>query len=130
MQWDGGWHAGFTTGTPWLPINGNCVEINAQAAVADPDSISHYYKKLIQLRKTYPVFRDGAFTLLCPEDEKIFAYTRDMEKGHLLVVCNFTGEYLDYDLPKEYHQAQLLLTNYRDGAPGLRPYEAAMFYYE
>ena len=101
-----------------------------ESALADPDSIFHYYKKLIELRKTYSVFRDGYFTLLDPADEKVFAYTRDNEYGHLLVVCNFTSEDLEYELPQEYLQAQLLLTNYREGAPGLRPYEAAMFYYE
>ena len=90
----------------------------------------HYYQKLIALRKTYDVLRSGSFTLLNPEDEKVFAYTRDTEREHLLVVCNFTSEDLEYELPEEYLQAQLLLTNYREGAPGLRPYEAAMFYYE
>ena len=130
MQWDDSEGAGFTTGTPWLPVNDNHTEINAAAALADPDSIFYYYKKLIELRKTCSVFREGTFTLLDPEDEKIFAYTRDSERGHLLVVCNFTGETLDYELPPAYRQAQVLLTNYNEGAPGLRPYEAAMFYYE
>ena len=130
MQWDDSDKAGFTTVEPWLPIHDNHTEINVEAALADPDSIYHYYKKLIQLRKTYSVFRDGAFTLLDPADDKVFAYTRDNEYGHLLVVCNFTDEWLEYELPEEYAQAEVLLTNYREGAPGLRPYEAAMFYYE
>ena len=130
MQWDDSELAGFTTVEPWLPIHDNHTEINVEAALTDPDSIYHYYKKLIQLRKTYSVFRDGAFTLLDPADDKVFAYTRDNEYGHLLVVCNFTDEWLEYELPEEYAQAEVLLTNYREGAPGLRPYEAAMFYYE
>ena len=130
MQWDDSELAGFTTGTPWLPIHDDHTAINVASALADPDSIFHYYKKLIELRKTYQVFQNGAFTLLDPADEQVFAYTRDNEYGHLLVVCNFTGDTLEYELPEEYAQAELLLTNYREGATGLRPYEAAMFYYE
>ena len=129
MQWNGGWHAGFTTGTPWMAINGNCVTINAEAAMADPYSVFHYYKKLIELRKTYPVFRLGGFRLLWPEDEKIFAYTRECDQGCMLVVCNFSGEELPFEIPEEYAGAQVLLAN-MDHIPGvLRPYEAMMLYH-
>ena len=130
MQWHSGPNAGFTTGTPWLPVNENYRQINAEAALADPDSVFYHYQKLIRLRKTYPVFREGSFTLLHPEDEQVFAYTRDYGNSHLLVVCNFTGEQLPFEIPESYHGSQLLLSNYPDDAPGLRPYEAAMLYYE
>ena len=130
MQWTAGPNAGFTEATPWLPVHENHTVINAEAAMADPDSIFHYYRKLIRLRKNYEVFRDGAFTLLDPEDEKVFAYTRDTEKGHLLVVCNFTAESLPFEVPEAYYGSQLLISNYSIDAPGLRPYEAAMLYYE
>ena len=122
--------AGFTTGTPWLPVNPNHTEINASAALADPDSVFYHYQKLIRLRKSLPVFRDGSFTLLCPEDEKVFAYTRDNENSHLLVVCNFSDAYLDFEVPENFHGSKLLLSNYQSDCPGLRPYEAAMLYYE
>ncbi len=130
MQWSDEPNAGFTTGRPWLPVNENYTEINARAALDDPDSVFHYYRKLITLRKTYPVFRDGAFTLLLPRDEKIFAYTRDTETEHLLVVCNFTNQTLHFQIPREYAASQVLLANYRDTAGALRPYEAFMCYYE
>ena len=130
MQWTAGENAGFTTGTPWLPVNPNHGEINAEAALADPNSVFHYYRKLISLRKTYDVFRDGSFTLLCPEDERVFAYTRDTEHGHLLVVCNFSGEEADFHTPEAYRGREVLITNYDDATPVLRPYEAAMVYYE
>lgn len=130
MQWTAGEKAGFTTGTPWLPVNPNCAEINAEAALADPDSVFHYYRKLIELRKTYPVFRDGSFTLLCPEDGQVFAYTRDTEHSHLLVVCSFSGKEVTFDWPEAYLAAVTLIENYPNRAPVLRPYEAAMVYYE
>lgn len=129
MQWTAGENAGFTTGKPWLPVNENHRYINAEAALADPDSVFHHYRKLIALRKAHPIFREGGFTLLNPEDPNIFAYTRDTEHEHLLVVCNFTEQQLPYELPREFWDSQLLISNYCDDAPGLRPYEAAMFYY-
>ena len=99
-------------------------------ALADSDSVFYYYQKLIQLRKTYPVFREGSFTLLCPEDEKIFVYTRDYENAHMLVVCNFTEENLEFEIPKEYKEAKKLIGNYSETGAKLRPYEAFMLYYE
>ena len=130
MQWTAGENAGFTTGKPWLKINPNHDCINAEAALADPDSVFYYYRKLIQIRKSHHVIRDGSFTLLCPEDEQIFAYTRDTDKAHLLVVCNFSGEEQAFEIPEAYRNAQTLIANYPDKVGALRPYEAMMLYYE
>jgi len=129
IQWTAGKNAGFTTGKPWMPINPNYTRINAEAALADPDSVFHYYRKLIQLRKTYDVFRKGTFTLLCPEDEKIFAYTRDTEQEHILVVCNFTDETLTFDVPGNFWGTEMLINNYAEDSHRLRPYEAVILYY-
>ncbi len=49
MQWDASANAGFTTGTPWIGLNPNYREINVAQAIADPDSIYHYYQQLIRL---------------------------------------------------------------------------------
>ena len=130
MQWTAGENAGFTTGTPWLPVNENHTEINAEAALADENSVFHHYRKLIALRKTIPEFRSGTFELLCPEDEQVFVYTRDTLTGHLLVVCNFSGEEAEFALPEAFRDAQVLISNYPDSAETLRPYEAKMLYYK
>ena len=130
MQWTAGENAGFTPGTPWLPVNPNHTEINAEAALEDPDSIFYYYRKLIQLRKTYSVFRAGFFKLLDPEEERIFAYTRKSKEGCLLVVCNFTEEVLPLSLPTAFQNAKRLIGNYPTTENCLRPYEAAMYYTE
>ena len=131
MQWSAGENAGFTTGTPWLPVNPNYTEVNAEAALADPDSVFHHYRRLIALRKAPPVFRDGTFTLLAPEDEQIFAYTRDTDKAHMLVVCNFSGEHAEFTVPAPYADGgEILIENYRDRESFLRPYEARIYYYE
>ena len=126
MQWTAGENAGFTTGTPWLSINPNHATVNAEAALADPSSVFYHYQKLIALRKRHKVFRDGSFTLLCPQDENIFAYTRDTEQEHLLVVCNFSGNEQPFAVPEAFENAQLLLSNYPDRTEVLRPYEAYM----
>jgi glucan 1,6-alpha-glucosidase len=129
MQWTAGENAGFTTGTPWLSINPNHATVNAEAALADPDSVFYHYQKLIALRKRHKVFRDGSFTLLCPQDENVFAYTRDTEQEHLLVVCNFSGNEQPFAVPEAFENAQLLLSNYPDRTGVLRPYEAYMLYW-
>ena len=81
------------------------------------------------MRKTYSVFRDGSFSLLYQDDPNIFVYARDTETEHLLVVCNFTDKQLPYELPERFQGSKLLISNCDTDAPGLRPYEAAIFYY-
>lgn len=130
MQWDGSENAGFTTGKPWLPVNPNYETINAERALADPDSVFYFYQELIALRKAHPVFRDGSFTLLLPEDEKIFAYTRDTERDHLLVVCNFSAEAVDFNLPQGFGEENRILGNYPGASDALRPYETRMYLVE
>ena len=129
MQWTAGDNAGFTTGKPWLKVNPNCDVINAEAALADQDSIYYYYQKLIELRKTREVFRTGRFELVDGENEKIFAYTRDTEDEHLLVICNFTDEEVPFAIPERFKGSKCLISNYDDAAAVLRPYEAGMLCY-
>ena len=130
MQWSAEENSGFSTGKPWLPVNPNYLQINAKAALADPDSVFYHYQRLIDLRMRYPVFRDGTFTLLEPDSEQLFVYTRNTEREHLLVVCNFTGEMLTYQRPAAFENARLLLSNYGAPVERLRPYEGQIFYYE
>ena len=130
MQWTAGENAGFTTGTPWLPVNENHRFLNAEAELADPDSVFHYYRRLIALRKQYDVFRDGRFTLLCPEDPQIFAYTRDTDTAHMLVVCNFSGAEAAFSLPEAFRHAETLIANYPGEPDTLRPWEARILYHE
>ena len=125
MQWDASPHGGFTTGTPWLTENPNYREINATAALADPDSVFHYYRRLIALRKTYPVFVHGDFTLLEPDHPCLFVYRRRLARQSLLVICNYGGGETAWSLPAGWDDAQCLISNYPDRLPGrLRPWEA------
>ncbi len=130
MQWDGGHEAGFTEGTPWYTVNPNYTEINAKQSLEDPDSIFYYYQRLISLRKEQPILVYGDFELLCPEDGKVFAYTREWEGEKWLVVCNFYKEPAGFSYPGE---GRPILSNYGQdslvqlGKMELRPYEAVIF---
>jgi len=135
MQWDASANAGFTTGTPWIAVNANAGDINVAESLADPDSIFHYYRKLIRLRKEHEVFVYGKYELLLPEHEDIYAYTRTLGGETLLVVLNFFGRTPEFRLPDAvaYRSAELLLANY-DASPdekpdafALRPYEARVY---
>ena len=143
MQWDDTENAGFTTGTPWLGVNPNYTEINARSQLHDENSVFHYYKKLIQLRKENSIFVEGDFTLLLPEDENIFAYVREYEGRKLLVTANFTDKEVECPLLKEWgvpadedgaaksrdNGVKLLIHNYNDlpSQQKLRPYEAMIW---
>lgn len=129
MQWDDSANAGFTTGTPWIKVNDNYDKINAKSQVDDPDSIFSCYKKLVQLRKDYPVFVDGKFTLLLEDDENIFAYSRKNEEKTMIVVCNFFDKEISMPLAKECEGMKVLISNYKDTSDMsvLRPYEARMY---
>lgn len=128
MQWDDTENAGFTAGTPWISVNPNYTEINAKKQTADPDSVFHYYKKLISLRKQYPVIVYGAYELLLKDSEELFVYTRTLEHQKLLVVCSFSENACSFRVPEEFHDAECLISNmpssYTKETDELRPYEA------
>ena len=127
MQWNGSTHGGFTEGTPWIGVNPNYRQINAKAERENPNSVYHYYRRLIQLRKEYPVFVEGKFELLLEEDEQIFAYTRTNESCKMLVCANFSGQNVNCELLSEWRQAKQLIHNVQ-GKLGeeLKPYEAVI----
>ena len=125
MQWDDTEQAGFTDGTPWIPVNPNFRRINAANEIKDENSVFAYYKMLIQLRKKYPVIVYGHYTLLDEKNQCVYAYTRSLCEQKLLVVCNFTNKEISYDIPEEFRNKKVLIANYPSEKKGyLRPYEA------
>jgi len=135
MQWDNTENAGFTTGTPWIKVNPNYKNINVQDAISDPDSVYHYYRKLISLRKKHEVIVYGRYDLLLENHSEIFAYKRSLNEETLLVLCNFSEKELEINLLRELanHSSEILISNYEDdekelnGAKMLRPYEARVY---
>ncbi|OOE82553.1 alpha,alpha-phosphotrehalase [Salinivibrio siamensis] len=133
MQWDSSANAGFTTGTPWLTPAPNYVDVNVDTALADKDSVFYHYKKLISLRKTLPVIREGDYQDLLPDHPQLLAYRRDNGDSQLVVVCNFYGEPVTATLPlAPAPNADLVSHNYPETKPlmpemQLAPYEALVY---
>ena len=127
VQWDASPSAGFTTGTPWIAVNPDHVEWNAEAQRADPTSVLAHHRRLIALRHDDPVVALGDFTMLLPEHEELYAFTRSLDGATLLVVCNLGGSTHPLgELLPEAAGAELVLGNLpEDGDPAvLRPWEA------
>lgn len=91
MQWAGGPGAGFTTGTPWLPIAADANAINVAAERPDPASMLTLYHDLLALRRAEPALRRGSFRML-PRQGDVLAYVRDAAGAdRFLVVVNFAA---------------------------------------
>lgn len=126
IQWDSGEGAGFTEGIPWIDINCNYPVINVKAQIDAPDSIFHYYQKLIKLRHEKIVIVYGNFRMLLKESEEIFAYERSDGETLLTVICNFTDRAIACELLQK--KSAILISNYKDRAvTQLRPYEAVVY---
>ena len=134
MQWDDSKQAGFTEGEPWIKVNPNYKKINAAQQLEDPNSIFHYYQKLIRLRKEKDIIVYGEFEPLYREDEQIFAYTRKQDQEKLLTVCNFSDKNAEVEVPEEFKGAECLITNLGrkefERKIVLNPYEAFVLYYK
>ena len=124
VQWDASANAGFTTGTPWIKVNPNYTEINAEAALADPNSVFYYYQKLISLRHTTPIIVYGTFRPLLPDSEVLYAYEREMDGKVLTVAANWTDKEQECTLFDDL-EGEELISNYDSHRTGiLQPYEA------
>lgn len=134
FQWDDSEHGGFTKGTPWIQVNPNYKEINAAQAEEDENSIYHYYRRLIKLRKEHPIIVHGKYDLLVPDDENVYSYTRTYESQTLLVVLNFSKEHQNFEVPADLcgKANEIIISNYDDNAAlsshlPLKPYEAIVY---
>lgn len=134
MQWDASANAGFTSGTPWLPVNPDYTEINVEAERKDPDSILNYYKKLIRFRLGNQIIKDGTFAEHYTSSDDIYCYERSFEGEKIMVICNFKNAEIPFVLPSDaaYSSAELVLHNYgydrKLESMTLKPYEAMVFH--
>ena len=151
VQWDASANAGFSPEgvTTWINVNPNYPEINAEAVLADEDSIFYHYQQLVALRRgklkdlmVYAAFAPvDSVQVPHNEDEAVYAYTRtggadgSPANESLLVVSNFTAEEQERDFAvlSEAREAgarvELVSSNYKDDAGStLRPYEAKVYH--
>lgn len=130
MQWDAGTHAGFTSGTPWISLHPNFKQVNVAAQQADSSSTLQHFKRLTSLRKGLPVLVYGAFKLLDPTNENVFAFTREDSSGAYLVLLNFKQQESEYTLPPDLKPAEKIISNYPDSSQNksrLQPFEATVY---
>ena len=151
VQWDASANGGFSPEgvTPWIAVNPNYPAINAEAVLADEDSIFYHYQQLVALRRgklkdlmVYASFAPvDSVQVPHDEDEAVYAYTRtggadgSPANESLLVVSNFTAEEQERDFAvlAEAREAgarvELVSSNYKDDAGStLRPYEAKVYH--
>ena len=151
VQWDASANAGFSPEgvTTWINVNPNYPAINAEAVLADEDSIFYHYQQLVALRrgelKDLMVYASFApvDSLQVPhdQDEAVYAYTRtggadgSPANESLLVISNFTADELERDFAvlnearESGARVELVSSNYKDDAGStLRPYEAKVYH--
>ena len=128
MQWDDSAYAGFSTATPWIMVNPNYTKINARDQVNREDSVFKYYQKLIKLRHESELIVYGTYDLILDDDKDIYAYIRTLGDEKLIVYCNFSENTREVELPEEFTNGKVLISNYIDAKVNhkitLRPYEA------
>ena len=128
MQWDDSAYAGFSTTNPWIMVNPNYTKINAKDQVNREDSVFKYYQKLIKLRHESELIVYGTYDLILDDDKDIYAYIRTLGDEKLIVYCNFSENTREVELPEEFTNGKVLISNYIDAKVNhkitLRPYEA------
>jgi alpha-glucosidase len=134
MQWTSAPNAGFTTGSPWLGMNPNYSTVNVEQQLADPDSILHFYKKMIVMKKENDVFTYGTYDLIQENNSQIYAYTRTLDEQQAIVISNLSEEPADFahdGFP--LNSNKLLLSNHEVEQHGpataftLKPYETRVY---
>lgn len=128
MQWDDSVYAGFSTANPWIMVNPNYTKINAKDQINREDSVFKYYQKLIKLRHESELIVYGTYDLILDDDKDIYAYIRTLGDEKLIVYCNFSENTREVELPEEFTNGKVLISNYIDAKVNhkitLRPYEA------
>ncbi len=129
MQWNRSANAGFTTGTPWIALHKNYGEVNRDQQEKQENSVLHYFRKAVKLRRENSLLVYGKYTLLDKENPDTYAYTREWNGRKMLVLLNFRDKVAPVQTGFSLKDAKLLLGNYpnasRDGK--LKPYEALVF---
>lgn len=128
MQWSGEANGGFTEGTPWIEPAGNYGEINARMQAEDEDSILHFYKTLIRIRKEKALISKGSIAFLMQDNSDVLAYSRAYRDEELIVLNNLTDREITVSAEPAWSRYEKLLGNYEGcrlegGSVVLRPFE-------
>jgi oligo-1,6-glucosidase len=129
FQWDDSKNAGFTNGHPWLKVNPNYKKLNAAAQEKDPNSTLNYFRKMVRLRKALPELVYGKYELLDKDNDKVYAYTRTLDKKKVLVLLNFSTSRSKFEIPKQTGSLNVLMNNVaslsvKNNTVTMEPYQA------
>ena len=128
MLWDDSELGGFSKTSSWIEVNKD-KRYNVASALKDKNSIYYFYQSLIEIRKQYPVFKNGKFSLLNKKDKEVFVYKREDEKEEIVVISSFSKEKLTRKYINDYSNYELLLSNHLDNDKEiLQPYECRLYY--
>lgn len=137
VQWDDSENAGFTTGTPWFPVNKNYKQINAKNELENPDSILNHYKKLIKFKKENEVAIYGDYKEHYKNSSKLYVYERNYNGKRLLVINSFVEEGVAFEAPEGFNldDGEAILCNYdtnfvQGNGFKTRPYETRVYLFE
>ena len=128
MQWTAGENAGFCPPgvKPWLTVNPNYREVNAESQEDDPDSLLNFYRALLRFRKE-PVIRYGRFREYFPAGKWFYIYDRSWKGERILVVCSFTELQAAFQEPYSLKNAEKIFGNYPGLTDAMRPYEVRVY---
>lgn len=134
MQWNDQANAGFSEKEPWIEPTDNYKSINVEVAMREENSILYHYKKLIQLRKDYPVIAYGDYTPLMQDLDRVLAFKREYQGQRLVCINHFSQDSQLLELGDWYRGGAVLISNYpqiqiQEGQLMLRPFESIVWYY-
>jgi oligo-1,6-glucosidase len=139
MQWTGEDNAGFSRGNPWIPVNPNYRRVNFETEKLDPNSVFHFFSRLIKLRRENPLLIYGDFKPIAVQDADTFCYYRMSGMDQHDENQNYIDQwYIEINLSAEKQRRpelilegyNLLIGNYNGREDHLRPYEANVYHLE
>lgn len=133
MQWDESTYAGFSDVNPWFSLNDNYKKINVSQQINDPNSILSFYKKLIAIRKSLLVVREGIYKEYFALHKYLYVYSRQTKEQKLLVICSFKNKKQKIKIPKGFDltKAKMIVnTNSNYQSTILAPYESRVYLWD
>ena len=125
MQWSSEREAGFTTGKPWLKVNGNYEKVNVQTESVKADGVLAFWKEMIAMRKSDAVLAEGDFTPLY-EGRAVYAFERTLGDKKLLSVCNMSGKMVK--MPHKLRGiGKQIVSSYKVEGDALKPFEFRLY---
>ena len=125
MQWNASANAGFSKGIPWIISDEDYIDCNAEKELEDENSVYHFYKELIQIRKAHEALIYGEFAIINRRDKDLFTYYRSLGEERFFVECNLCNRPMKRI--SSISGYELTLSNYKNQAEQLRPYEANLY---